>query len=264
MNNPLVSIIIPTYNRGKYIKKAIDSCLNQTYSNIEVIVVDDCSPDNTKEIVTSYEDKRVKYFRNDENSGAPYSRNRGIELSNGEFVNFLDDDDKLLAKKIELQLRKFENSDVNKLGVVTCDVSYKRSDIYSVKKNRKKGRIYVDLLKSYCVFGTESMLIKKEAMSNVEFDSQLLSNQEYDLSIQLAKNWNFDYVPEVLTEKYESENQISFNFDKKLKGTKRLWEKYRKEFKKENVYLYNFFRFRYLIFKYWIGKLFGKKVYSKL
>jgi len=68
IEKPLVSIIIPTYNRAKYIKKAIHSCLNQSYKNIEVLVIDDCSPDNTKEVIESIKDDRIKYFKNEKNS----------------------------------------------------------------------------------------------------------------------------------------------------------------------------------------------------
>ena len=109
------------------------------------------------------------------------------------------------------------------------------------------------------------MLIKRELLRRVKgWDSTLPSNQEYDLQIRLSQITKFDYVPEVLAEVYQSSNQISFNFDKKLNGTKALWKKYRNTFKKEGVYFYNFLRFTYLYQKYRIGKYLGKSFYSIL
>ena len=233
MTKPLVSIIIPTFNRSNYIKRAINSALNQIYEYIEVIVIDDNSYDNTEKIVKSIKDKRVRYYKNSKNMGAPFSRNRGFYLSKGEYINFLDDDDELLPKKIELQLKKFFESDFKKLGVVTCDVEYIGDYINEIKKNRKKGFIYKDLLKRYCVYGTETMLIKRKYITN--FDLNLKSNQEYDLAIRLSKICNFDYVPLKLTNEYESINQISFNFRNKIDGTLYLYKKYKNDFRKFGV-----------------------------
>ena len=92
-DNPLVSICIPTYNRADMVGKAIESALDQTYQNIEVIVVDNASTDNTEEIVASYDDPRLKYFGNDENVGIFGNFNRCIDLYNGDFLHILHSDD---------------------------------------------------------------------------------------------------------------------------------------------------------------------------
>ena len=103
-NEPLVSVIIPTYNRGRLILDSINSVLNQTYKNIELIVVDDCSTDNTEEILKSINDSRIKYVKLEKNSGACIARNKGIELSTGEFIAFNDSDDLWITTKLEKQL----------------------------------------------------------------------------------------------------------------------------------------------------------------
>jgi len=264
IEKPLVSIIIPTYNRAKYIKKAIHSCLNQSYKNIEVLVIDDCSPDNTKEVIESIKDDRIKYFKNEKNSWSCFSRNHWIKKAKGDYINFLDDDDELLENKIKLQLEKFKTSDIENLWVVTWDVEYKRIDINEIKKNRKKGNIYKDLLKGYCVSWTQQMLIKKEVFEKVKFDVGLESNQEYDLMIQISKFYNFDYIKEVIAIQNESENQISFNFKKKLNWTRYLYKKYREDFKNNWLFFYNFLRFNYLFLKYFIWIVFWKRVYLLL
>lgn len=91
--NPFFSIIMPTYNRASMISKAIDSVLSQDFYEWELIIIDDCSPDNTGDIVKKYTDIRIKYFRNEKNLEKSGARNRGIELAKGEFICFLDDDD---------------------------------------------------------------------------------------------------------------------------------------------------------------------------
>jgi len=264
MAQPLVSIIIPTYNRSQYLKRAINSVLNQTYDNIELIIVDDNSNDDTMFIIKNFKDKRIRYIKNLRNMGSSFSRNEGLAISKGEYINFLDDDDILLPRKIQLQINRFQESDDNRLGVVTCDVEYKRFGINEIKKNRKKGCIYKDLLKSYCVYGTESMLIKRKYI--IKFDLNLASNHEYDLAIRLARICNFDYVPLKLSIKFDSKEQITYNFYKKVKGNLYLYRKYKKEFKKFGLkfYLYDYFRFKYLIIKYSIGLIIGKKIYKLL
>jgi len=264
MKNPQVSVIIPTFNRAEYLERAIKSVLNQTFNNIEIIIIDDHSEDTTKKKVLDFRSNQIRYYRNSTNLGAPFSRNKGIELSNGEYINFLDDDDILLPNKIELQIKKFQEAKDKNLGVVTCDVEYKRIWINEIKKNRKKGYIYRDLLKSYCIFGTESMLIKKKYIAN--FDLNLASNQEYDLAIRLARVCNFDFVPIRLSIKFDSKEQITYNFYKKIKGTLYFYRKYKNEFKKLGLkfYLYNYLRLKYLLLKYIIGLIIGKKMYKLL
>ena len=101
----LVSIITPSYNTGEYIKETITSVLNQTYSNWELIIVDDCSTDNTDDVVAPFlSDNRIKYFKNEKNSGAAVSRNRAIREAQGRYIAFLDSDDLWEPDKLEKQV----------------------------------------------------------------------------------------------------------------------------------------------------------------
>ena len=102
--NKLVSIIMPSYNTELYIKKAILSVINQTYKNWELIIVDDCSSDNTDLIVKEIKDNRIKYFKNCKNSGAAISRNKALKQANGKWIAFLDSDDLWKPQKLEKQL----------------------------------------------------------------------------------------------------------------------------------------------------------------
>ena len=101
----LVSIIMPSFNTGKYITETIESVLAQSYKNWELIIVDDCSSDNTDEIVSTYlSDDRIHYLKNEKNSGAAFSRNIALRKAKGKWIAFLDSDDLWLPEKLELQL----------------------------------------------------------------------------------------------------------------------------------------------------------------
>ena len=104
----LVSVIIPCYNAEKWLREAIDSCLNQTYANLEIIVIDDGSSDHSLEIIKSYEDKVI--WESGPNRGGCYARNRGFELTKGEYIQYLDADDYLLPQKIERQVHFLEET----------------------------------------------------------------------------------------------------------------------------------------------------------
>ena len=127
---PLVSCVLTTYNRSKILKRAITSVLNQTYTNIELIIIDDNSKDNTSDVVKIINNKRIKYIRNTSNKGLSYNRNLGASLSKGEFVAFIDDDDEWFPLKIEKQLLIFERDKSDKLGLV-----YTWSIMTNSKKN---------------------------------------------------------------------------------------------------------------------------------
>lgn len=109
--NKKVSIIIPTYNGEKYIKETIDSCINQTYPNIEIIVIDDCSSDNTINILEEYGEK-IKLYLNKENQGISKNVNKGVSLSNGEYFILLGHDDILASNHIEVMISEFDGNDI--------------------------------------------------------------------------------------------------------------------------------------------------------
>ncbi|MBA7530747.1 UDP-Glc:alpha-D-GlcNAc-diphosphoundecaprenol beta-1,3-glucosyltransferase WfgD [subsurface metagenome] len=100
---PLISVVMPTYNHGRFIGDAINSVLNQTYRNLELIIIDNFSEDNTEKIVTSYKDDRIKYLKFKNNGVIASSRNYGIKHSRGEYIAFLDSDDVWLPEKLEKQ-----------------------------------------------------------------------------------------------------------------------------------------------------------------
>ena len=108
----LVSIIMPAYNNGPFIREAIDSIISQTYTDWELLVVDDCSTDDTTSIVASFKDKRIHYQRNEYNMGAALSRNKAIQAAKGKYIAFLDADDKWLPTKLEKQVGFMQKNNI--------------------------------------------------------------------------------------------------------------------------------------------------------
>ncbi len=100
-NSPTVSVVIPTYNRAHLVGRAIQSVLNQTYHDFEIIIVDDGSIDNTEDVVKSLNDPSIRYTRHDQNRGGSAARNTGIKMARGEYVAFQDSDDEYLPEKVE-------------------------------------------------------------------------------------------------------------------------------------------------------------------
>ena len=120
IKDALVSVVIPTYNRAGIIKHCLDTVVKQTYDNLEIIVVDDCSSDNTQEVVMSYNDDRIIYVRLDKNRRACYARNYGANISHGEYIAFQDSDDTWSLDKIEKQVKVLEESNAD---VVFCGMT---------------------------------------------------------------------------------------------------------------------------------------------
>lgn len=117
MTNPLVTVFIPVYNAEKYIAESLESILNQTYDNLEIILVDDGSTDKSVEIIKSYDDPRIRLIQNEKNMGIPYTRNVGLDHANGKYMAIMDSDDISLPERIEKQVRYLEeNPDIDVVG----------------------------------------------------------------------------------------------------------------------------------------------------
>ena len=184
-----VSVIIPTYNSARYLPEAIESVLAQTYRDYEIIVIDDGSKDNTKEVVGPYRD-RITYLEGD-NAGPSEARNRGIRASSGPYVAFLDADDLWYPDKLKRQLEVFsENRDYD---LVHTDGSYSRSPSsqpgrtwFSLKKKVPSGWVFSDLLNESFII-LSSVVVKRESLERVGlFDQNVDRWHGYDLWLRIA------------------------------------------------------------------------------
>lgn len=218
----MVSVIIPTYNRSETIKKSIYSVLNQTYNNIEIIVIDDKSTDNTEEVMKNIIDKRIRYIKLDENKGACFARNRGIELAKGKYIAFQDSDDEWLPQKLEVQLRYLQEKD---LDIVSCRMyqifDEEKTNIFPKKCEIDRKQVY---LKN--VISTQTILGKAECFKNEKFDINLPRFQDWDLVLRLLKNYKLEIVEDILVKAYIQENSISKNPEKAIKAIEIFLEKH--------------------------------------
>lgn len=264
MINPTVSIIIPTRNRSELVSRAIRSALDQTYPEIEVIVVDDGSDEAHLNRLMQIQSPRLTIHKNEQNQGGPYSRNKGWMSCKGEYVIFLDDDDELHPCKVESQLNKFRDVDTDRVGVITSHALDYRSGNREIKYNRVRGTLYPKILRSYEIHGIETMMIKKEILSLAGgFDTALVANQEYDLMVRLSLLCEFDYVDEILSTEHRSEHQIHRNYVRKFKAAGQLFRRHHTLWIQHGLstLLYNYLRYLYLFIRYAIGAVFGENVY---
>ncbi|WP_302925988.1 glycosyltransferase family 2 protein [Holdemania filiformis] len=183
--NELVSIITPSYNTAKYITKTIESVKVQSYQNWEMIIVDDCSSDNTDEVVAKYlNDKRIKYIKNEKNSGAAVSRNRALRKAKGKWIAFLDSDDLWTADKLEKQIKFMEDN-----GYHFSYTNYEEIDesgnktgvkVTGPKKVTKTG------MHNYCWLGCLTVMYDAEKVGLLQIQD-IKKNNDYAMWLKACK-----------------------------------------------------------------------------
>ncbi len=210
----MVSIIIPTYQRSDTLKRAIESCLNQTMDDIEIIVVDDNNPDSdyrsiTEKIMADYSDNnKIKYLKHSQNMRGSAARNTGISVAKGEYITFLDDDDVLADNKIERQIKTLESKG-EEFGVVCCGVKVCDEDTgkqMRIIQPQREGNVQLDMLKLRFGMGSGSNpLFRRCAIENIgDFDTSFLRQQDTEYMIRVLRNYKLAVVSDVLITKYES------------------------------------------------------------
>ena len=209
----LISIIIPAYNCSKSISRSIDSVIKQTYSNWELLIIDDGSTDKTKEIVEEYITKnpKLKYYHQ-ENSGAPASpRNNGIRRSKGNYIAFLDHDDEWLPEKLAKQVLLFENLDIQNIGFVACNVYTIEENNKKIIKLKNRGNILEALLEGDFIYSCSSVMIKKDVFQKVGlFDENLKCADDWDMWLKISSaGYNFNFVDEPILNYYIHNNNTS-------------------------------------------------------
>lgn len=232
MKNPLVATIIPTYKRPVHIlKRAVAGAVEQTYKNLEIIIVNDYPEDKMLcieigRMLDGFKDDRIEYIIMEKNSGACAARNRGIQASHSEYIELLDDDDAWCKEKTALQLEAFVN---DKVGLVY-------SPFYNILSRKERPQIVAratisgNVLQAMCyeniAGGCSMTMLSRKAIDDCGlFDERLLSSQDYDLYLRIAKKYEFAYVGKPLTYRYVSEESITKNPEKQTSG----WEMFTKK-----------------------------------
>jgi len=226
-DQPLVSVVIATYNMAQYLPKAIDSVLAQTWENLELIVVDDGSTDNTVAAMEAYrDDARVRYLPT-ENQGQPRAKNTGVTAARGEFIAFCDADDLWSPKKLAIQMPFFNNP---KVGVVYSDVSYIDESGMPLEKaipyERHSGQVTEHLvIKNFVPFGTA--VIRQECVEkNGAFDVDLPMGIDWDLWLRYSIDWHFHHAPEITYIYRIWSGQMSKNYRGRYENAFRILRKF--------------------------------------
>ncbi|MCK5542564.1 MAG: glycosyltransferase [Desulfobacterales bacterium] len=212
MNNdidyPIVSVVIPTYNRKNIIVRAIESVLNQTYKNYEIIIVDDGSTDGTVDYIKNNYNFKIKCI-SQKNMGASSARNKGISEAKGKYVAFLDSDDEWINSKLTTQVAFLEK---NPEIALLCGRTYKSDDIKKVNSPLTKkivGNLF-NTLYSHSFVSTPTVIVKKDVLDQVGgFDTNYKSAEDFDLWLKITKNYQCAFLPGLIAIVNRGEDNLS-------------------------------------------------------
>lgn len=217
MEKGLVSVIMPSWNTGKFIAESIQSVINQTYSNWELIIVDDCSNDNTDSVVKQFlSDSRIKYFKNEHNSGAAVTRNKALREANGEWIAFLDSDDLWLPEKLEKQID----------FMISHDYVFSYHEYEKIDEEDNPLNVYVTgpeivtkrKMYNYGYPGCLTFMYNVKTMGQIQI-KDIKKNNDYAILLQLCKKENCYLLKENLAEYRIRKKSISHDkLMKKLKS----------------------------------------------
>ncbi len=271
---PKVSIIIPTYNSRFFIRRTVRSVVNQNFSNWELIIVDDCSTDDTYEILEDMASKepRIRVYKTESNSGAPaLPKNIGLHFSKGEYIAFLDHDDEWLPNKLREQLEIIQYGKDN-IGMVSCFLNLKNwhtNKIESVHNKFPKKNKLQNLYKRNFFVTSSGIIVKREVFKKVGlFDSRFSVSDDWDMWIRIMEaGYDFEICPLYLVNYFIHESNLSAiaNIDKQFEEFVLLQQKHNKD--KTNIEdgwflgYYYFKKKEYAkAFKYNIQNVFSKNI----
>lgn len=240
---PVVSVVIPVYNRAHLLHRALDSVVAQTFKDIEILVIDDCSRDDPYSVIKAYNDARIKYVRQDVNQGVAAARNRGLREAKGAFIAFLDDDDEWFPEKITKQVEVFLQSPPE-VGLVYTGVETVMDEGETdIQTPTERGNVYRKLLFKNCIHGGSSSMIRRNVITNIGFfDESLLAIEDYDYWLRVSRYYDFEFVEESLvryhdirTVSTESDVRRSRNIKANLEARNQLYVKHQSQMRKEGV-----------------------------
>lgn len=222
-NLPLVSVIIPTYNRVRTLPAAIDSVLNQTYKNLELIVMDDGSEDGTEQYVRNIADPRIRYRKSERNMGPSAARNNGARLAAGEYLAFQDSDDEWMPDKLEKEMRRMLEEE--EISLVYCEFGLYLNGRYmicvpsrDIPLQEKQGNLFPYFL-LYPLISTQTMVVKKdEFIKENGFNEELKAYEDFEFTLRYARNHKIGFVGEELVRVNSSPNSVNKRFEERIRA----------------------------------------------
>ncbi|MBO9998473.1 MAG: glycosyltransferase family 2 protein [Cyanobacteria bacterium SID2] len=233
MSSPAVSIIIPSYNRATLISRAIQSVLDQTFTDWELIVIDDASQDNTEEVVRGFGDPRIHYIRHERNAGECGTRNTGLAAAKGHSIAFLDSDDWWLPEKLEKQVRRFEELPPQVGAIYTwLSAVNPQGQVKNLRQPTLQGSIYGDLLYANFVGTPSTVIVRRECLDKgARFDTSLRCCGDWDMWLQIARDYDFEVIREPLVQylDHDDDKRGSTNSHAVVEGYLRFTNKHHRE-----------------------------------
>lgn len=194
---PKISVLMPIYRTNeKYLREAIESILNQTFSDFEFLILDDCPKDSKEDIVKSYKDNRIKYYKNDKNLGISRSRNKLIDLANGEYLAVMDHDDISLPERFKKQVEYLdEHPDVGVVGSTYKNINGSKITANPIDNNNVK-----IALTAACAVCHPASMIRKSVLidNNIHYEEEFSPAEDYALWCRLIPFTNFHNIDEIL------------------------------------------------------------------
>lgn len=243
-----VSVLMPIYQTPEeYLRSAIESILNQTYTDFEFLILDDCPQNSRESIVHSYQDKRIKYFKNEKNLGITPSRNKLIDMAKGEYLAVMDHDDISLSSRFEKEVSYLDCH--KEVGVVGSN--YEKFPFYKLKNRPETNEEIENVLMKKCAVLHPSSMIRKSVLKNLRYEEKFSPAEDYALWCRLIGQTEFYNIQEVLF-KYRDHgsNTSKIQQEKMKKATKSIHEFVRAEhpdiYKRSMPFSY----LRYKIFHY--------------
>lgn len=224
-----VSIVLPTYNRADLLEASVESILDQSYKDFELIIIDDGSTDDTEGVVRQYDDNRIKYVKNDENIGATASRNTGIEQSCGEFIAFQNSDDEWDPSKLEKQMKIFDGAS-SSIGVVYTGmwrvVNGEREYIPSDGIRHKEGDVQESLIENNFI-SDQMAVVRKDCLQDVGYlDERLAPLDDWELWLRVSRDYKFLFVDEPLVTAEIQSDSISRSTEDLVRARKLIAQKH--------------------------------------
>lgn len=193
-----VSIIVPTFNRANMLRETLESILQQTFQDFEIIIMDNCSSDNTEPMINSYNDERIRYFKHQNHGILAINMNYGMKQARGEYIAFCDDDDLWMPDKLEKQIAEFQKDDQVALVCTNGIVFNENGDVGVAIKSKLTDRDFtmIALLWNNTVISS-SILLKKSVINEVgmmDEEPEIFGAEEYSLWIRIAKIYKVKYI----------------------------------------------------------------------
>jgi len=247
---PEVSVIIPTFNRSHVLLRSVQSVLNQTYQDFELIIVDDGSTDDTEKLVKSLSGEKIKYIRHQKNRGRSAARNTGIRLARGNYIAFQDDDDEWCPEKLEKQIMAYTTASPE-VGVVYTNRNwiYDKYEYMPTSSSYKmEGYIFNQLLRLNFIAPQTSLIRKECFLKAGMFDESLLRMQDVELFLRISQYYQFKYIDEPLVNMYRQRPFSRTENEQTINDLKRILEMYSPQIKQERKVLAKYY--------YWIADLY--------